>query len=380
MRRAVARRAKGEGSLRRRADGRFEVRLFDPVSGKRRSLLARTEEEAVQRLKAAHRTIDDGVALAEGRLTCRVFFENWLISTKQTVRPSTFRRYEQLLRLHATPHIGNLKLRSLTPTHLRTLYVSLQRRLAPQTVAHVHRVLHSALQQAASDGLIARNVASLVSPPRIPHREMVTLTGGQVAGLTAAAEGHRMAAMFVLAATTGMREGELLGLQWGDCDFTKGTISVRRTLALVRRGNPQYQEPKTASARRKVTLSRTGLAALKAHRACQLAERLESGLWEDRNLVFCDAIGHELDASHFLRDVWAPLRSRAGLPDGFTFHGLRHTAASLSLAAGVPVATVSAMLGHANPSITMRIYAHAVPGTQQLAADAMDRLLGSSGG
>lgn len=145
--------------------------------------------------------------------------------------------------------------------------------------------------------------------------------------------------------------------------------------ALCRRGfeTPQvYQEPKTARSRRLVTLSQVAIEALKEHRVQQLEERVAAVGWEDRGLVFPDRIGREQHASNFYRDSWIPLREKAGLAVTVTFHTLRHTMASLALAPGVPVPTVSAMLGHADAAITTRIYAHALPGSQQIAADAMD--------
>lgn len=371
----MTRRARNEGSIRRRPDGRFEARVVDPVSGRRRSLFAKTEAEVLQKLREAHRAIDLGVGLGAARMSCATWFDAWIAGHRPTVKPTTIERYEMLLRVHVTPHIGRVAVQSLTPAHLRKVYAALQESgLGPRTIGHVHRVVHNSLGQAARDGVVARNVAALVSPPRVPTSDVVSLDAAQVRRLLAEADANRLGALFVLAVTTGMREGELLGLPWAAVDLNAGTVRVQRTLVGVRRGQPLYQEPKTASARRTVTLSKTALAALKAHRVKQAEERLAAIGWLNDDLVFTNRIGGELQASHFIRDVWAPIRTAAGVPDSVTFHALRHTAASLSLAAGVPVATVSAMLGHANAGITMRIYAHAIPGTQQLAADAMDRL------
>lgn len=313
-----------------------------------------------------------------------------------TLRHTTYERYESLMRCHVVPSIGKVKLRSVTPAHLRKLYADLQKEqaassrpgrkgraakgLAPRTVGHVHRVLHAAFKQAARDGLAVRNVADLVSPPKVPHEERMTLDGEQVRRLLAAADGRRDWGLFVLAVTTGMRLGEILGLRWADIELDSGTLHVRRSLAKVQRGVPLYQEPKTARSRRAVTLSRAAVDGLRRHRVMQNEERLRAIGWEDHGLVFPDSIGRARHGAIFNRDSWSPLRAAAGLPREVRFHDLRHTAASLALAAGVPVTTVSEMLGHASTAITLSVYAHAVPGSQQAAADAMDALLSTASG
>jgi integrase len=385
----MPRRARNEGNIRKRPDGRYEVRITDPVSGKRRSLFARTEDEAVSRLKAAHRAIDDGSGLADGRVTVEGYFTDWLTGVRPTLRRTTAKRYEQLIRLQIVPHIGKVKLRALTPVHLRKLYATLQtepragRRgkepLAPRTVGHAHRVIHAALEQAARDGLVGRNVASLVSPPKVPHAEITTLSSAQVRALLTAAQGDNLEALIVLAVTAGLRQGEMLGLKWADIDTDAGTLSVRRSLAPVASGELIFQEPKTARSRRTITLTRAAISALKAHRVRQTEERLRAIGWEHGDMVFPDAIGRPQHPSNVSLD-WRALRDRAGLPASFRFHDLRHTAASLALSAGVPITTVSEMLGHANTAITLAIYAHAVPGSQQAAADAMDAVLSAASG
>lgn len=207
---------------------------------------------------------------------------------------------------------------------------------------------------------------------------MATLDGAQVGVLLAAAEGNRHEALIILAVTAGLRLGELLGLRWADVELTHGTVSVRRSVASVASGELIFQEPKTPRSRRTVTLTRAATAALKAHRRRQAEERIAAIAWEPFDLVFPDAIGRPQHPSNFTA-TWHPLRAKAGLPATFRFHDLRHSAASLSLAAGVPITTVSEMLGHANTAITLSIYAHAVPGSQQQAADAMDAILVAAG-
>lgn len=378
----MARRARNEGSIRHRPDGLYEIRVVDPLSGRRASLYATTEAEALERLKAARSVLDDGAALGGVRLTLGAYVHDWLASVTGTVRPTTHAKYEERLRLHVVEHLGNVRLRALTPLHLRKLYNETlpASGLSPRSIVHVHRAVSLALAHAASDGLVSRNVAALVKPPRVPSSEMASLDSAQAGALLDAAVGDRMEAMYAVALTTGMRLGELLGLRWSDVDFDAGTIRVRRTLARIVKGQALYHEPKTTAGARVITLSRVAKAALRGHRQRQLEERLAAIGWEDADLIFPDKIGRPYYAGHFYRDSWETVKKTAKLAASVTFHATRHTAASLTLAAGVPVATVSAMLGHANPSITMRLYAHAIPGTQQQAADAMDALLGARAG
>ncbi|MCA9831523.1 MAG: site-specific integrase [Dehalococcoidia bacterium] len=384
----MARRKRNEGLIRRRANGLYEVRVTDPASGKRVSIYSKDEDDAVRELGKAREAIEDGLGLGDARLTLGAYLGTWLQGVKPTVRPTTYKRYEQLVRLQIVPRAGNLRVKSLTPVHLRALYSKLQtepraRRkkdsapLAPRTVGHVHRVLHAALEQAARDGLIARNVASLVSPPKVPYEEMAILTPEQVKRLIATVKGDRHEAMIVLAVTSGMRLGELLGLRWADVDLDEPAVRVVRSLAPVD-GKLVYQEPKTSRSRRTVTLTQTAVVSLKEHRKRQAAEELAAVGWIRNDLVFPTPIGMPQHPATFGAE-WRILRDRAGLPATFRFHDLRHTCASLALAGNVPVPDVSAMLGHANPAITLSIYSHALPGSLKNAADAMDRILEAAG-
>lgn len=254
----MKRRARNEGNIRKRDDGRYEPRVVDPDTGRRRSLFAKTEAEALAKLTAARRDIDNGVGLGDARLTLETYLENWLVGVRPTVRPTTYERYESLMRCHVVPVIGKVRLRSVTPAHLRKLYADLQqertarqrpgrkgrapRGLGARTVGHIHRVLHAALKQAARDGLAVRNVSDLVSPPKVPHVERMTLDGEQVRRLLDAAKGSRDSALYVLTVTTGMRLGEVLGLRWADIDLDGAALHVRRSLAKVQKGVPLYQK------------------------------------------------------------------------------------------------------------------------------------------
>lgn len=188
--------------------------------------------------------------------------------------------------------------------------------------------------------------ATLRKPPRPrdpPRTRYGPSTPGRPALLSAAA-GDRSEALYVLAVTTGMRQGELLGLAWEDVDLERGVVRVRRTLTRDR-GRLSLEKPKTKKSRRTVPLAARGLNALKAHRKAQLEERVRyPGLWEDNGIVFANQSGNLLNPSNLRKRSFAPLLARAGLPV-VRFHDLRHTAATLLLAQGVHPKYVQELLG-----------------------------------
>jgi integrase len=235
-------------------------------------------------------------------------------------------------------------------------------------------VLHHALKQAARDGLTVRNVADLVSPPRVPRHEMQTLSAEQARTFLQAAEGDRLAALYVLALSTGMREGELLGLRWRDVDLTHGSLTVRGTLQRTK-GQFSIGEPKTHRSRRPVTLTPQAVAALRKHKATQNEERLRLGdLWQDLDLVFTMEDGRPIHAATLLRHFYYPLLRRAELPR-VRFHDLRHSVATLLLGQGVHAKIVADLLGHANIGVTLDVYSHVTPTMQRQAIDALSAVL-----
>jgi len=212
------------------------------------------------------------------------------------VRPQTHRRYEQYVRLHAVPVIGRVSLSKLSPLHLQRLYKETvgASGLSTTSVRHLHAVLHRALGQAARWGYVARNVADLVSPPRMTRLQMRALSPEQSRAFLEAALGDRFEALYVLALSTGMRQGELLALKWADVDLGAGMIQVNATLQRTP-GGFAFLEPKTARSRRQVALTRAAVAALWRHKVSQLEERLRCPYWQDPELVFASEVGTPLE-------------------------------------------------------------------------------------
>jgi integrase len=368
------RRANKEGTIYCRKDGRWVAAVMLP-DGRRKSYYGKTRDEVAQKLTRGLKTIQDGLPVPSDQLRVGRYLQEWLQSARHSIRPSTWQRYEQLLRVYAMPAIGTLTLSRLEPRHLHTLYADcLTRGAAPATVRQLHAVLRRALGQATQWGTVPRNVAALVSPPRLTRHEITPLTPEQARMLLAAVKGDRLEAFYTLAISTGMRLGELLGLRWRDVDLEAGMLQVRHTLVRGT-GHPVLAKPKSPRSRRRLALTAATQDALRHHRRQQAAERLRLGpVWDDHDLVFPNAIGKPMDAGNLQQRSFVPLLRKAGLPR-IRFHDLRHTAATLLLVQGVHVKVVSEMLGHSSIAITLDTYSHVLPDMQQDAAAAMDRLL-----
>src|SRR5579859_5108060 len=341
---------------------------------RRKSFYGKTRAEVSAKLAAAIRDMNRGLLPAPERQTVREYLASWLEGNKARLEPGTWLRYEQYARLHIVPAIGRVRLAALTPQHLQHLYaIKLDDGLSPTTVNHLHTCLHTALEAAFRLGLVARNVVDMIDPPRKVSRQMQVYTPEQVRMLLEAVQGTRYEGLYTLALFTGMREGELLGLRWRNVDFAAGHLTIQTALKNV--NNQRWLgKPKTEAGRRKIELTPTVVAALRAHRRRQLEEHLAVGeAWKDLDLVFCTNTGNHIAASN-LRTAHMRLLNRLQLPY-IRFHDLRHTAATLLLLQGVPVKVVSELLGHASVTITMNLYMHVLPTMQRAAADAMEALL-----
>ena len=370
----MGRRANNEGSVFQRTDGRWAATV-SVGNGKRKSYYGKTREEVAHKLTSALKAHLDGLPLVGERQTVGQYLGSWLEAIRPTLRPESYRRYEEIVRLHITPQVGKMALARLGPQHLQRLYASrLETGLSVTSVQLVHGVLHKALEQAMRFGLVPRNVADLVTAPRRSTPEMRTLSPDEANALLDAASGDRLEALIVLAVTCGLRLGELQAVQWRSIDLDGARLRVTATYQGMVDGKPVMAEPKTAKSRREIHLSALAVASLRRHRLAQLQERLRAGnLWEDHELVFTSQYGRPLDGNNFRQRAFARLLDKAHLPP-MRFHSLRHTAATLLMAQGVPVKVASEMLGHADITTTLRTYSHVLPGMQQQAADAMDRL------
>ena len=371
--------AKGDG-ITKRKDGRYMARytVQTPDGPKRRTIYGDRYKDVEKEMNEARGDAARGLVYDAGAMTVKEYLVRWLSdSVRDTVRQRTYERYESLVRLHLIPSLGRVKLKALTPAHVRGLYrEKLDSGLAPRSVLHIHRTLSKALKQAANDGLIPRNAAGPVKPPRPRREEIRPLDPEQVRALfdAAAEAGDRLEALYVMAVTTGMRRGELLGLKWTDVGLDAGMLQVRRTLSEPK-GGYIFEAPKSGKGRN-VRLTQKATSALREHRKRQLEERMQkAGLWSDHGLVFPSTIGTPTSGGNLVRAFKAALQ-RAGLPKSTRFHDLRHTCATLLLRQGVNPKYVQELLGHADISLTLNVYSHVLPDMGDAASAAMDAALG----
>jgi integrase len=378
-RRKATRRGNNEGSITQRPDGLYEGRLSyqdDEGRIRRKSLYGKTRQDVAIRLNQALADLSKGQPPKQGETqTVEHYLTGWLGRVAITIKPSTHQRYRELMTLHVIPFLGRVTLTKLSPDQVEHLYAKMiAKGLSHTTVKQAHVILHHALADALRKGLIVRNVTVLVDAPRIIRHEIRPLTAEEAQRLLDAARGHRLEALFVLALTSGMRLGELLGTRWASVDLDYGTLQVRSTLRKGKDGL-ELGEPKTRQSRRQLSLAPMAIDALKAHQARQAEERQALGaVWQDSALVFTDAIGRPLSGVNVLRGEFYPLLKRAGLPR-VRFHDLRHSAASLLLSQGVHPKVVSAMLGHSGIAITMDIYSHVTAPLMSDATLALERQL-----
>jgi integrase len=289
------------------------------------------------------------------------------------------------------PRIGHVYLHQLGPGHLSALYADLHTTgrldgsggLSARTVHYLHVILSKALSDAVAEGRLPRNVAGLKTVrPRLPKstsHDMTTWTAAQLTSFLAGLRGDRLEVPILLAATTGMRRGEVLGLRWSDLDLDGGRLAVRQTLTAPRNPDtgqhvPTFGEPKTRRGKRSVPLPGQTVVALRGHRKAQAAERLQVGPdYTDHGLVFAEPDGAPIHPDRF-RERFEHRVARSGLPR-IRFHDLRHTYATLALQAGVHAKVVSEILGHANIGITLDTYSHAIPAMQESAAETVAALV-----
>jgi integrase len=370
-----SKRGNGEGSKPyKRKDGRWCCRYTIQTAGgaKRRAVYGWTRAEAASKLAKAIAERDGGspIAFDPEKQTVGEYLDRWLESVKSSISERTYRRYELTVRCHLTPSSGAVVLQKLTPGHVEGLKGALLKSLAPTTLNKSLAILSQALNRAISWELLARNPVSRTSRVKETNGRARSLSEAQAAVLVAYVAGTRREALYHVACKLGLRQGELLALRWSDVDLEAGRLTVERSVDTnvtpARFGPTKTGEGRTIKLRSKV------VAALEAHRKLQLEERMAApqGTWEDNDLIFPKPNGKVSVHSRLSWQLHKDLEA-AGIPDAH-FHILRHTAGTLMVRSGVPIRVVADVLGHADPAITLRRYAHVLTDMQDAAADKMN--------
>lgn len=396
------RRANGEGSIYQRAsDNRWVGSAYVYTATgqrKRRPVYGVSFDDVRAKLDKLKGNSANGVLVPDHSTSLREYLEYWLREIASHKRASTLRGYESVVRLHIVPVLGTKRLDRLTGADVRRLIAVCRRkclccangydknrekakqccsagRCCGQTpsrrqIQYIHAVLRNALSNAEREELVTRNVAKLVQIPTPRYKIGKGLAVSDVKKLLSAAKETRFYPVYVLAATLGLRRGELLGLRWSDIDFAKNTLEVAQTVQRVS-GRLIIDETKSDASDAVIPLPKLTRAVLLEHQEQQAKMRADAGeLWTDRDLVFTTSIGTPIEPRS-LNTHWEGIRGQAGLP-GVRLHDLRHTVVSLLLELGTPPHVVQAIARHADLDVTMRIYAHTNLDTMREALDKID--------
>jgi integrase len=369
----MARRSNNEGSITKRPNGRWRAQVS--IDGNRISHNGITKAECQRWLRKMLDQIEQGLTYAGSQTTLEDFFSNWVVTVQTSLRPKTAHQYEKIINNYIIPGVGKLRVKDLRPETVDAFYQKqLRAEVGVRTVRYIHSVLHVGLEKAVKLGLVGRNPVDGATPPRLNNNEMLVLDETQVTQFLLGAQENRNKALFHLAVKTGMRQGELLGLKWVDLDWVSGYLQVRRQVQRIDGKGFVFCEPKTKAGRRTIQLGETMLQTLREHIRDQRLEKMAAGVrWKENDLIFPSTIGTPLDLRNLLRD-FKEILEKAGLPE-IRFHDLRHSAASIMLKHNIPVLTVSRILGHSKPSVTLDIYGHLIPGMQSFAAKVMDEVI-----
>lgn len=294
---------------------------------------------------------------------------------KPSVRVRTFNSYAEQVRLHLKPAFGGIELAKLSAQQAQVFFNSQLDTFSLRSVQNQRRVLRIALQKAFDLDLVPQNIADKVQLKSMPKNNNVQVLEPDAARSYVDTQQSQVGcvAFFALAVVTGMRHAELIGLRWVDADFEGRRLYVRHNYNCVDH-KWHASEPKSDTSRRTVNLSDEVIAMLRAHRSRQLEERLKAGdKWQERGLVFARSNGAPLHQK-FTGTVHKAILKAAGLPT-CRIHDLRHSAASLLLAQGVPLKVVSDILGHSQIAITADLYSHVIPQARREASEKIASML-----
>jgi integrase len=366
MKRRAKGRSNGEGSIYEYPEGSgiwyAQVRVEGAAPKRRR---AKTQRDAREKLKQLLAELEQGVDLTMKQPTVEQWCTTWLDTFAVNLKPTIKEDYAGVIkRCIKDTRLGRRRLNQLTPADVQGWVNELSKRLAAQSVRNAHARLHKALVVAVRQRYIARNVADNIELPSVRTPPITPLDFEQAQAFLAFLKGHRWEVAYWLALNLGMRRGEILGLAWEALDLDTGTLRVFQQLQRLTGSDGQrafiLQTTKTRAGDRLLQLDDDLTALLRAHKHNQDEERALLGEhWKNRlNLVFVTETGAPIHFSDLVKQFKGALK-KAELPN-IRFHDLRHTAATLLLADGVPLVTVSKILGHSSPAITATIYAHAL--------------------
>lgn len=382
---ARAKRGRGEGGVfQRESDGLWvgTVSLGFDGNGKRkrRTVYGSTKGQVLDKLDSLRATTRAGNLPDSGNLTVGQLLDRWLEAFKGKAGARTYEAKESLVRVHLKPRVGNLRLVKLSGVHVEALAAELQTdKVRPWAARHSLDALDYALNYAVRLRLIPSNPCRLIHKPKPKSAEMAFLTPEQARLVRTTSADLPVHPLLAAALGTGCRQGELLALRWADVNLQAGTVSVERSLSMTRAGFV-VKSPKTKAAVRTIALPPFAIEALVDLKA----QRLKAGLLSSP--VFCTRTGNYLNKNNVLRAFravivkvnrqLAKVEGASLIPATVRFHDLRHTVASILLSSGHSLKAVSKRLGHADPALTLRVYAHCLPGDDGKLATGLGQMIG----
>lgn len=364
----AVKRAKERNGIVKRGTWGYRLRVPDPKTGKTKQVWVSgfsTEKEAKEARDKARAAVASGMYVAPHKVTVEEYLRHWIEVHALTLKPTTEADYRGRIERNIIPRLGKLPLSSLRPSDVQRFYADLRREggangrpLAAKTVENIGAVLKVALSHAVDvDVLLPRNPSSRVRMPKGESKRNETWTSTELQTFFDGMQEHRLFAIFRLAAYSGARRSELLGIKWSDVDFERCRMTIARVRVKTKAGVRELRSTKGGDGRRLVTLDAGTLRTLRAHRARQNAERLALGeMWEDSGYLFVRQDGSPIDPDT-PSQLFTLIAKRLGLPEQ-RFHDLRHFHATELLRAGVPLHVVADRLGHRDAMVTATIYAH----------------------
>lgn len=339
----------------------------DPVTNKRRQKTVsgfKTKKEAEKACAALITEIERSEYVAPSKKTVADFMKDWLAGKELSVKKQTYATYYDHIRLHINPALGKYELMKLSREQVLAFYKKLknEKQLSDRTLLDIHNLLKQTLSQALEWQLIRRNVMNTIDTPKVAKKEFKVWSLEECGLLLSKSKLDRLHIAFILALTTGMRQGEVLGLRWQDIDMETGLISI--TQILDHKGKAFQVGAKTNAGSRLISIDENTVNELKKHKKTILAEKLRLGpAYTDHDLVIPTSIGTPLNPRNLLRTFYRLIEA-SGVPK-IAFHDLRHTHATLLLSQGINPKIVSERLGHANIKVTLDTYSHVLPNMQK---------------
>jgi len=370
-----------EGSITQRSKGSWQIRFYGPpdANGRQKQVnetvhgLRKDAERALRERLAA---IENGGFVAKDKETVSQFLARWLETYVTTnTRLRTQHGYRGYVKRYIGPTIGSVPLQSLTASQVQGVYAGmLERGLSTTTVVQLHRIFKEALSHAVKWGVLVRNVADAVSPPKIQRKQMEMWSLDTIHQFLDLADQGRFGDVHRFAVHTGLRRSEICGLKWESVDLTGRRLSVVNTLQRITGHGMHEDQPKTNRSRRSVALAPETVDLLHGVRGRQIERSLDYGpLWQNTGYAFTQIDGSPVAPDMISKDFCLLVRKH-GLPH-LTFHGLRHANATLAMTAGVNPKVVSETLGHSTVGLTLDLYSHVTPNMQEEAAQAVANLL-----